>query len=79
MITTGTTIFLRFSSFSTESCCDFVEVYDGSSTSGTLVETISGTTIPGTQIATSGSMFVRFTSDSSASGSGVSMTWTSGA
>ncbi len=79
MITTGATIILRFSSFSTESGYDFVEVYDGSSTWGTRLARLSGTSIPGTQTATSGSMFVRFTSDSGSSGSGVSMSWTFGA
>ena len=77
-ISTGTTINLRFSSFSTESDYDYVEVYDGSSTSGTSLGSFSGTSIPGTQTANSGSMFIRFTSDSGMSGSGVSMSWTSG-
>jgi hypothetical protein len=66
---------LRFDSFETEGCCDFVEVYDGTSANGALKGSFSGAAIPPIQAATSGSMFLRFTSDSIGEAAGVSMTW----
>jgi CUB/sushi domain-containing protein len=74
-ITTGAPIYLRFDSFATELYYDFVEVYDGRSSSGTFKGKFSGTVIPAIQTATSGSMFIRFTSDSGNVAAGVSMTW----
>ncbi len=74
-ITTGAPIYLRFDSFETEGCCDFVEVYDGTSANSTLKGTFSGLCIPAVQAATSGSMFIRFSSDSIGEAAGVSMTW----
>ncbi len=75
-ITTGKTIYLSFDSFSTEECCDFVEVYDGPSVnSSTFVGEFSGTNIPDVLTAKSGSVFVRFTSDGFGSESGVVMGW----
>jgi hypothetical protein len=74
-ITTGAPIYLRFESFATESGFDYVEVYDGTSSSGSLKGKFSGTVIPAIQTATSGSMFIRFTSDSGNVAAGVSMTW----
>ena len=74
-ITTGKTIYLSFDSFSTERAYDSVKVYDGMSVTGTLLGEFSGTPTPGVLIARSGSVFVRFTSDSSGSGSGVRMRW----
>ena len=66
---------MRFDSFETEECCDFVEVYDGTSATGTLKGQFSGSAPPPIQTATSGSMFIRFTSDDSFAKDGVSMTW----
>jgi hypothetical protein len=66
---------LRFDSFDTEADYDFVEVYDGTSATGTLKGQFSGSAPPPIQTATSGSMFIRFTSDVSAARRGVSMTW----
>ncbi len=64
-----------FDSFSTEERYDVVEVYDGRSVTGRLLGQFSGTTIPGILAATSGSVFVRFTSDDGGSGAGVGMRW----
>ncbi len=66
---------MRFDSFATEADYDYVYVYDGTSANGTLKGTFSGPATPPTQTATSGSMFIRFTSDSSVVAPGVSMTW----
>ena len=75
VITTGAPIYLRFNSFATELYYDYVEVYDGTSSSGSLKGKFSGMTTPAIQTATSGSMFIRFTSDSVTEAAGVSMTW----
>ena len=76
LITTGAPIYLRFDAFKTEAKFDYVYVFDGtSSTTGTVLGNFSGATIPAIQTATSGSMFIRFTSDSVRAAAGVSMTW----
>ena len=75
VITTGAPIYLRFDSFATEASFDTVEIYDGTSAKGTLKGRFSGATVPAIQAATSGSMYVRVTSDSDAAATGVSMTW----
>ena len=74
-ITTGAPIYLRFDTFATEAKFDYVYVYDGTSATGTLLGNFSGAAIPAIQTATSGSMLIRFTSDSSGEAAGVSMTW----
>ena len=75
VITTGAPIYLRFDSFDTEAPYDKVEVYDGTSAKGALKGSFSGTTVPPIQAATSGSMYVRFTSNSALAATGVSVTW----
>ena len=74
-IATGAPIYLRFYSFATESGYDTVEVYDGTSDTGALKGSFSGTAIPPVQSATSGSMFIRFTSGSTNVAAGVAMAW----
>ena len=74
-ITTGAPIFLRFDSFATEADYDYVYVYDGASASGTLVGSFSGSDRPDILAATSGSMFVRFTSDRGTAKGPVVMMW----
>ena len=66
---------MRFDSFRTEAGYDFVWVYDGTSATGTLKGKFSGPKPPPIQTATSGSMFIRFTSDGGAAQGRVSMTW----
>ncbi|PCJ79766.1 MAG: hypothetical protein COA57_15385, partial [Flavobacteriales bacterium] len=73
----ATSITLTFNSFWLESCCDYVRVYDGTSTSGTLLLQANGTTIPSPVTATSGAMYIWFTSDGSVVYSGFDVTWTS--
>ena len=77
--TTGAPIYLRFDSFATEAIYDKVEVYNGTAANGTLKGRFSGATVPASQVATSGSMYVRFTSNSGTAATsdipaGVSMT-----
>jgi len=60
----GTNIDLTFLNFSTEANNDFVTVYDGENTSGKLLGKFSGATLPSKITATSGNMYVVFTSNS---------------
>lgn len=66
----ATSITLTFSQFETESCCDFVDVYDGASTSSPHIGHFSGQSIPSSVTSSSGTMLVRFTSDYSDSEDG---------
>jgi M6 family metalloprotease-like protein len=71
------TIDLNFNNFDTESNFDFVRVYDGTNNSSTLLGSFSGSTIPPSLRATSGSMFVEFDSDASVNAAGWEATYTS--
>ncbi len=63
---------VTFTAFSTESCCDHLLVYDGTGTSGTLLGTYSGTTIPPvlTSSTPGGCLTFVFNSDSSVTSTG---------
>jgi len=65
--TPGSMIRFTFTSFSTESGYDFLRIYNGTSTSATLIGTYQGTTGPTTVTAsnTSGALTFNFTSDGS--------------
>jgi hypothetical protein len=56
-------IALSFSAFDVEAGFDFLEIYDGTAASGILLAKLSGTNIPPTVRATSGDMFLRWTTD----------------
>ncbi|MEA3495403.1 MAG: C25 family cysteine peptidase, partial [Bacteroidota bacterium] len=56
-------ISLSFNSFNLETGYDYLKVYDGQNSSGTLLLNASGTIIPSTVVATSGSMYINFISD----------------
>lgn len=56
-------IVLQFDSFKTESGFDFVKIYDGNNSNGTLLGTFSGHSLPPILTATSGNMYIEFTSD----------------
>lgn len=68
--TAGQCIRITFSAFSTESCCDFMTVYNGSSTASPILGTYSGATIPPVLTSTGGPITIRFTSDGSVIGTG---------
>ena len=70
--TTGAKISVSFSEFNTESNYDFLYIYDGTSTSATQIGRYSGTTSPGTVVATNedGALTFMFTSDRSVTKSG---------
>ena len=65
---------LVFTSFSTESCCDDLTIYDGNSTAGTLIGTYAGTTSPGTVLSTTGCLTLVFSSDGSVTDPGFEAT-----
>ncbi len=56
-------ITVEFGSFETEESYDFVEVYDGSSSSCPMLASLTGVKLPLPITSTSGSMFVRLISD----------------
>ena len=66
-------ITLNIISFNTESCCDYLYIYDGSS--GTLIGTYSGSAIPGT-IITGSSVLLTWFTDGSGTSSGFQIDWT---
>jgi hypothetical protein len=75
--TNGASVTLNFTAFDTESGNDEVKVYDGTSTTGTLLGTFSGNSIPGSVTANSGSMLVVFTSNATTQAVGFTSNWTS--
>jgi PKD repeat protein len=67
---------LLFTQFQTFNSSDYVQVYDGVGTFGTLLGTYSGSSIPSPVTSTSGALTVRFYSNCCSSGSGFQATWT---
>ncbi|HEX8516199.1 MAG TPA: fibronectin type III domain-containing protein [Bacteroidia bacterium] len=61
----GYVVSLTFTQFALETCCDFVTVFDGAGTGGTILFNGNGTTMPPVITSTSGSLTIRFTSDGS--------------
>jgi Zn-dependent metalloprotease len=69
-------ITLTFSEFETESCCDYLSIYDGISSTDPLITTLRGSqTLPLSVTATSGSMYLVFNSDYSVTYSGFAANW----
>ena len=77
-IRTGFPITLTFVELDTESSWDVIKVYDGDSNYSPQIAVVSGRNSPPSLTASSGSMLVFFTSDSSIEGTGFSATYTSG-
>jgi len=73
----ATSITLSFSSFYTEGTYDYVKVYDGSTTSATLLGTFSGLTIPASVTSSGGVMLVNFVTNGAVNYSGWSASYTS--
>ncbi|XP_068677075.1 uncharacterized protein [Montipora foliosa] len=61
---------LTFSRFTTELCCDYVSVYDGSSASFPLLGKFRGNSVPQPITSSSTQLYVRFTTDYSVKKSG---------
>ncbi len=68
----GSMVRMIFNSFATESNYDYLRIYNGTSTSATLIGTYNGTTGPGTVTAAnaSGALTFNFTSDGSVTPAG---------
>ncbi|RAR47505.1 GEVED domain-containing protein, partial [Flavobacterium lacus] len=69
----GDGVIVTFTAFGTESCCDFLRIYDGPDATFPLIGTYSGTNSPGTITSTnsaSGALTFVFTSDTSLVGLG---------
>jgi len=71
----GQVIRITFTSVSTEGCCDFVTVYDGTTAAGPQLVGVSGTAIPAVVTSTTNNVFVRWVSDSVVTGDGFSFTY----
>jgi len=71
------TVSISFSQFATESCCDQLSIYNGTTTASPLLGSYAGTNIPPTLYASSGKMLLVWYSDGSATYTGFSATWTS--
>ncbi len=72
----ATSITLSFNSFDTETCCDFVRVFDGTDAFSPLIGEFSGSTLPQAVTGTSGRLFVEFTTNESNTGAGWSASYT---
>ncbi|XP_071180845.1 adhesive plaque matrix protein 2-like isoform X2 [Mytilus edulis] len=62
---------IRFTSFDLETCCDYVKVYNGASSSN-LLGSYNGKNIPSNHITTGRYMYITFTTDSSVERKGFS-------
>ena len=74
----GGIIALTFTSFATEAGYDFVRVYDGATTSSTLLGAFSGSSLPPVLTSSGGSMLITFTTDASVAAAGWSATYAPG-
>lgn len=75
----ATSVTLTINSYNGESCCDYLTVYDGTSTSGNMLVQIVGflPQTPTVVTANTGSMYITWSSDVSAVGNGWVSSWTS--
>lgn len=73
----ATSVTLSFSQFNTEAGYDGVVVYNGSSSSDSMIGAFSGTSLPASVTATSGQMYVVFVSDYSTVKPGFTANYTS--
>jgi PKD repeat protein len=62
-----------------ESCCDYIQIFDGTDQTGKLLYPLSNSTKYDTLIARSGNVYITFTSDGSMVKKGFAMEWTSNA
>lgn len=75
-VPTASTITMTFNSFCTEPVLDVLRLYNGPDTNSTLLGTFSGTSLPGTIVATSGCLTIHFKSDANVACTGWSANWT---
>ena len=70
MVSSNTRIELVFMIFDTETAYDFVHVYDGESSSASLIGRFHGSSLPSPVTSSSSKLFLRFTTDHSVTESG---------
>jgi len=75
--TGANSVSLSFSSFDTEDFYDYVNIYDGATTSSTLLGSYSGSQIPNTITSSGGVILINFTSDIYVCAAGWSASYTS--
>jgi PKD repeat protein len=77
VINTGGVVTLTFTTFSTESCCDYLYIYDGLSTSAPLIGSYRGSGLPngGTVSGTGNGLTLRFVTDGSVTSAGFAASW----
>lgn len=66
----GSNVRLNFTSFETESCCDFVNIYDGNSANSELLGRFSGTSLPPSIQTSQPNAFILFDTDGSSARAG---------
>ncbi len=71
----ASTITLSFSDFEYENGYDELRIYDGANSSGTLLATYTGSSLPASVTATSGAMYIVHESDYSVTRDGFIATW----
>jgi hypothetical protein len=67
----GYVLVFRTLSVSTEACCDFLSIYDGSSSSNRSLAALSGSTNAADVLSSANALTLRFTTDSVNAGAGV--------
>ena len=67
---------LEFATFSVESCCDRVRVYDGFTTAAPLLGTFFGNELPSDVFSTHSAIYVYFESDGSGTWNGFDINYT---
>jgi PKD repeat protein len=70
-------IILSIDSFDTQWCCSFLRVYDGTNANGQMISPPAGVAGPITLIASSGSVFITWSTNSFNTSPGFSMSWNS--
>jgi len=66
-------VMLTFHSFSTQACCDFLNMYDGGNIDSPLIDTLNGSlAVPIVIAGTRQEMYIQFTSDANVISTGFS-------
>ncbi len=73
----ATNVTITFNAFDIEENWDYMFVYDGATTSSSLIGTYTGTTNPGTLTSTGGSILIEFRSDCATNNAGWEIVWNS--
>ena len=74
-LSANTNIRLIFFRFQTESCCDKVRVYNGGSSSSSLLGEFNGTSLPSAITSSNNALHIRFTTDGSVTKTGFAVSY----